>query len=50
MIILGAPHSVYRDLCFSENQVVVDVWGFWPDRRQREAAPEGNEAYLTAIS
>jgi UDP-N-acetyl-D-mannosaminuronic acid dehydrogenase len=50
VIILGAPHSVYRDLRFSANQVVVDVWGFWPDRRHREAAPEGNEAYLAAIS
>jgi UDP-N-acetyl-D-mannosaminuronic acid dehydrogenase len=30
IIILGAPHSVYRDLHLSEKKVVVDVWGFWP--------------------
>jgi UDP-N-acetyl-D-mannosaminuronic acid dehydrogenase len=30
VIILGAPHSVYRDLDLSGKKVVVDVWGFWP--------------------
>ena len=50
VIILGAPHSVYRDLRFSANQVYLDVWGFWPDRRQSEPALEGSEACLTAIS
>jgi UDP-N-acetyl-D-mannosaminuronic acid dehydrogenase len=34
IIILGAPHSVYRDLYFSANQVFVDVWGFWQNPRQ----------------
>jgi UDP-N-acetyl-D-mannosaminuronic acid dehydrogenase len=33
VIILGAPHSVYRDLYFSDDKVVVDVWGFWPHRQ-----------------
>ena len=33
VIILGAPHSVYRDLHFSDDKVVVDVWGFWPIRQ-----------------
>jgi UDP-N-acetyl-D-mannosaminuronic acid dehydrogenase len=50
VIILGAPHSVYRDLRFSAHQVFVDVWGFWPDRRVVEVASETSEAYLTAIS
>lgn len=29
VIILGAPHSAYRDLKFPEKKRVVDVWGFW---------------------
>ena len=50
IIILGAPHSVYRDLRFSANQLLVDVWGFWPDQRPIEPASERTEAYLTAVS
>jgi UDP-N-acetyl-D-mannosaminuronic acid dehydrogenase len=34
VIILGAPHSSYRDLLFPADKVVVDVWGFWPNRVQ----------------
>lgn len=30
IIILGAPHSVYRDLRFSPDKTVIDVWNFWP--------------------
>lgn len=29
VIILGAPHSAYRDLQFPTGKRVVDVWGFW---------------------
>jgi UDP-N-acetyl-D-mannosaminuronic acid dehydrogenase len=29
VIILGAPHSAYRDLTFPKDKRVVDVWGFW---------------------
>jgi hypothetical protein len=31
---LGAPHAVYRDLQLPNHKVVVDVWGFWPNREQ----------------
>jgi UDP-N-acetyl-D-mannosaminuronic acid dehydrogenase len=34
VIVLGAPHSLYRDLELSKDKVVVDVWGFWPHRQQ----------------
>jgi UDP-N-acetyl-D-mannosaminuronic acid dehydrogenase len=34
VVILGAPHSVYRDLELPKEKVVVDVWGFWPQRQQ----------------
>jgi UDP-N-acetyl-D-mannosaminuronic acid dehydrogenase len=34
VFILGAPHSAYRDLCFAEDKMVVDVWGFWPHTQQ----------------
>jgi UDP-N-acetyl-D-mannosaminuronic acid dehydrogenase len=29
IIVLGAPHSVYRGLKFPEGKKVVDIWGFW---------------------
>src|SRR6201992_1040284 len=34
VIVLGAPHAVYRDLDLSDDKVIVDVWGFWPHRQQ----------------
>ena len=34
VFILGAPHAAYRDLHISNDKVVVDVWGFWPNRHQ----------------
>jgi hypothetical protein len=34
VIILGAPHAAYRDLPIASDKVVVDVWGFWPNRHQ----------------
>jgi UDP-N-acetyl-D-mannosaminuronic acid dehydrogenase len=34
VFILGAPHAAYRDLHISSDKVVVDVWGFWPNRHQ----------------
>ncbi len=32
IIILGAPHSLYRDLRMPPEKVVVDMWGYWPAR------------------
>lgn len=32
IIILGAPHSVYKDLQIPAGKDIVDVWGFWPVR------------------
>jgi UDP-N-acetyl-D-mannosaminuronic acid dehydrogenase len=29
VIILGAPHSAYRDLHFPIDKKVIDIWGFW---------------------
>jgi UDP-N-acetyl-D-mannosaminuronic acid dehydrogenase len=29
IVILGAPHSVYRGLKFPPEKTVVDIWGFW---------------------
>jgi UDP-N-acetyl-D-mannosaminuronic acid dehydrogenase len=50
IIILGAPHQVYRDLNFSAKQELVDVWGFWPVKEPVRVAIERADAYLTAIS
>ncbi len=33
VIILGAPHSMYRDLPIPQEKQLVDVWGFWPERQ-----------------
>jgi UDP-N-acetyl-D-mannosaminuronic acid dehydrogenase len=33
VLILGAPHSVYRDLQFPREKVVVDIWNFWAPRK-----------------
>jgi UDP-N-acetyl-D-mannosaminuronic acid dehydrogenase len=32
VIVLGAPHSAYRELCLPADKKVVDVWGFWRPR------------------
>ena len=37
VIILGAPHAAYRDLPIASDKVIVDVWGFWPNRHQTAA-------------
>ncbi len=29
IIILGAPHNEYKNLTFSDDQIIVDVWNFW---------------------
>ncbi|HET9399416.1 MAG TPA: nucleotide sugar dehydrogenase [Candidatus Acidoferrales bacterium] len=29
VVILGAPHSVYRELEIPADKLVVDIWGFW---------------------
>jgi UDP-N-acetyl-D-mannosaminuronic acid dehydrogenase len=36
IVILGAPHAVYRDIHFTAGQTLIDVWGFWPSRREME--------------
>jgi UDP-N-acetyl-D-mannosaminuronic acid dehydrogenase len=35
IVILGAPHSSYKDLRIPEGKQVVDIWGFWRDDRNR---------------
>ena len=32
IIILGAPHSLYRNIQIPDQKQVVDVWGFWQQR------------------
>jgi UDP-N-acetyl-D-mannosaminuronic acid dehydrogenase len=42
IVILGAPHALYRELEIPSDKLVVDVWGFWPahkpSRQQSQAA------------
>ena len=33
IIILGAPHSVYRNLTFGADKTVIDVWNFWKGKQ-----------------
>ena len=41
VVILGAPHSAYRELKFPEGKKVVDIWGFWrQDQRNANVAKE----------
>jgi UDP-N-acetyl-D-mannosaminuronic acid dehydrogenase len=52
IIILGAPHSQYRDIVIPNGKIVVDIWGYWsPQRlqvwRQREDG-KPSEHYATA--
>ena len=35
IIVIGAPHSVYRDLKIPTDKTIVDVWGFWTAREQK---------------
>jgi UDP-N-acetyl-D-mannosaminuronic acid dehydrogenase len=32
IVIVGVPHSVYRDLKVPSGKLVVDVWGYWGAR------------------
>ncbi len=41
VVILGAPHSVYRDLHIPAETVVVDIWNFWGSRRRESAGDDG---------
>ena len=40
VIVLGAPHSTYRDLQFPAGKKVIDIWGFWR-HNQDHAKAEG---------
>ncbi len=39
VIILGAPHSIYRDLHISDAKKVVDIWNFWGSARVQRVEP-----------
>ena len=39
VVILGAPHSIYRDLRIPEAKKVVDVWNFWGSARVQSVEP-----------
>jgi UDP-N-acetyl-D-mannosaminuronic acid dehydrogenase len=43
IIILGAPHTVYRDLEFPPGKTVVDIWGFWHKPRAATAVVGGEQ-------
>lgn len=45
VVILGAPHSVYRDLEFPADKLIVDIWGFW-----KQAAAKKLEIPLAAAT
>jgi UDP-N-acetyl-D-mannosaminuronic acid dehydrogenase len=41
VVVLGVPHSAYRDLHIPPDKMVFDVWNFWPERNNgfMKAAP-----------
>lgn len=44
IVVLGAPHAVYRDLQIPSDKLVVDVWGFWHARK-----PSGQQAQAASL-
>ena len=40
IVIVGVPHSVYRNVEIPASKLVVDVWGFWPASRSWRKTPE----------
>jgi UDP-N-acetyl-D-mannosaminuronic acid dehydrogenase len=36
VIILGAPHSVYRDLEIPRDKMVIDIWNFWNSTKMQK--------------
>ena len=34
IIVLGAPHSAYRDVEIAPDKIVIDIWNYWPERRR----------------
>lgn len=41
VVILGAPHSVYRNLIIAESKKVIDIWNFWSRGRAEKPEPVG---------
>lgn len=39
IVILGAPHAIYRDLVIPPEKEVVDVWGYWTTHGKGEQEP-----------
>lgn len=37
VVIIGAPHSAYRNLQIPPNKVLVDIWGFWNGRDHKNS-------------
>lgn len=44
VIILGAPHAIYRDLAIPKDKIVVDIWGFWPAQQLATTKTTSGEA------
>lgn len=38
LIILGVPHSVYRELHIPPEKILIDIWNFWSSARQPKTA------------
>jgi UDP-N-acetyl-D-mannosaminuronic acid dehydrogenase len=36
VVILGAPHTVYRDLKIPSEKIVIDIWNFWPSPKTQK--------------
>jgi UDP-N-acetyl-D-mannosaminuronic acid dehydrogenase len=43
VIILGAPHTVYRNLQFPADKRVVDIWGFWRNSKNQPAVEKAGK-------
>jgi UDP-N-acetyl-D-mannosaminuronic acid dehydrogenase len=45
IVVLGAPHSVYREIKIPRDKEIVDVWGFW----QKPQATEDVRKFAVAV-
>jgi len=37
IVVLGAPHSEYRDLDISPDKTVIDIWNYWPEHNRESS-------------
>ena len=50
VLILGVPHTTYRDLHIPADKAVVDIWNFWKPVQVQQTKPAPADLKVPAIS